>query len=373
MKIQIIKVNSKSQLLKFIDFPEELYKGCENWVPALRSDEFTNFNPRKNPAYEFCECECYMAVDGGKILGRVAAIVNHKSNEIWKQQVVRFGWLDFVEDINVLEALLKAVEEFGLSRKCNLIKGPLGFTDMDKEGLLVEGYEHLSPFTCLYNYPYYGEMLEKLGYSKDVDWTQKIVKIDEQLPPMLQFADMIEQKYGFHCAHSKSTKELGDKYGLDIFHLYNEAFVPLFQFAPLTDAQIKIYLETYTAILDPDFVAICLDENEKPVAFAFCVPSLSKAIKKSGGRLFPFGFINIYKALRKNDTLEALLIGVLPEYQGKGAVIPLFRYIHKNCIKRGITKMILNPQLEENIKVQSLFDQYETQPFSRRRAYCKSL
>ncbi len=373
MKTQIVKVETKSQLRKFIDFPEVLYKGCENWVPALRGDEFDTFNPKKNPAYDFCTSECYLAMDGKKIVGRVAAIINHKCNKIWKEEVVRFGWLDFVEDIEVLKALLSTVEEFGRKHNCQVIKGPLGFTDMDKEGLLVEGYEHLSPFTCLYNYPYYDEMLNKLGFSKDVDWTQKIVKIGETLPPMLQFAEAIEKKYNIHCVRAKNMKELEKRYGIDIFHMYNEAFAPLFQFAPLTDRQIDNYLKTYIPILDRDFVAVCVDKDDNPISFAFCVPSLSKAIKKARGRLFPFGFINILKALRKNDTLEALMIGVLPEYQGKGAIIPMFKYIHQNCIKRGIHTMILNPQLEDNVRVQTLFEQYETEPFSRRRSYSKPL
>ncbi len=369
--ITIKQVQKRSDLRKFIDFPEIIYKDNPYWVPALRGDEFDTFNPKKNAAYEYCEAECYLAYKDGQIVGRVAAIINHKANQMWKEAVVRFGWLDFIEDIEVLRALLDAVITFGKERKCELIKGPLGFTDMDKEGLLVEGYDKLSSFTCLYNYPYYGEMLEKLGYTKDADWTQKVVKVEEQLPRMFEFGDIVAEKFGLRCYKPKSTKELADRFGLDIFHLYNEAFVPLFEFAPLSDRQIKDYLETYTAILDKDFVAVCIDANEKPVGFAFCVPSLSKAIKKSRGRLGPLGLLRLFRALKKNDTLEALMIGVLPEYQGKGAILPIFKYLHQNAIKRGIKRMVLNPQLEDNLKVQNLFEQYETTPYTRRRSYIK--
>ncbi len=373
MPIQIVKVSSRSQLRKFIDFPEELYKDSENYVPALRGDEFDTFNKRSNPAYEFCESECYLAMDGKTVVGRVAAIINHKANRNHGDTAVRFGWLDFIEDINVLKALIEAVETFGHAHSCTLIKGPLGFTDMDKEGLLVEGYENLSPFTCLYNFPYYGTMLEQLGFVKEVDWTQKLVKITSDFPSMFRLADRIEQRYGLRCVRSKSMWDIGKRYGMEIFHLYNEAFAPLFQFSPLTDRQIKRYLQTYLPILDPDFVAICVNSEDKPVGFAFCVPSISKAVKKSGGRLLPFGIFRILRALKKNDTLEALMIGVLPEYQGKGAVIPIIKFLHENALRRGISRLMLNPELEENFKVQTLFDEYEGTPYMRRRAYTKPM
>ncbi|MCR5547365.1 MAG: GNAT family N-acetyltransferase [Bacteroidales bacterium] len=373
MAVLLKTVKTRCELRKFIDFPLGLYKDCENYVPALRGDEFDTFNPKKNDAYEFCDAECYLAEKDGKLAGRVAAIVNHKANETWNQEVVRFGWLDFIDDIEVLAALLDKVAAFGRARGCKYIKGPLGFTDMDREGLLVDGYENLSSFTCLYNYPYYDTLLAKLGFTKDVDWTQRVVEIGEDYPPMFQFADMIEKRFDLHVYKGRSTKEMADRYGMAIFHMYNETFAPLFQFAPLNDKQIKTYLKTYVPILDPDFVAVVINGEDKPVGFCFCVPTLSRAIKASDGKLFPLGLFRILKALRKNDTLEALLIGVLPEYQGKGASVLLFKHIHENCIKRGVKRMILNPQLEENFKVQSLFEQYKTSPYTRRRSYIKEI
>ena len=369
MSVEIKTVRNRQDLKRFVDFPEKLYKDCDNWVPALRGDEFDTFDPKKNGAYDYCESECYLAVREGEVVGRVAAIINHHANRDWGEEIVRFGWLDFIEDKEVLKALLDAVVAWGKARGCTKVKGPWGFTDMDKEGLLVEGFEHLSPFTCLYNYPYYDRLLQELGFSKDVDWTQRIAKVTDQLPPMFQFAGLIEQRYGLHVFQARSTKELADRYGLAIFHMYNETFAPLFQFTPLTDKQIDRYLKTYVPILRPEFVSICLDKDDRPVGFTFCVPSLAKAVKKARGRLFPLGFVHILRALRRNDTLEALMIGVLPEYQGKGANVLMFKHIHENALKFGIDKMILNPQLEENFKVQSLFEQYETEPFMRRRAY----
>ena len=373
MSVSIQKASSRRQLRKFIDFPEKLYRGCENWVPPLRGDEFDTFNPRRNGAYEFCEAECYLAFRGSEIVGRVAAIVNHKANEIWGMKVVRFGWLDFIEDEEVLSSLVDSVREFGRVRGCTFVKGPLGFTDMDKEGLLVEGFQYLSPFTCLYNYPYYDTLLQKIGFSKDVDWTQKLVHLGSEMPPTYKFASLVEERTGLHIGKFRSTAEMARKCGKEIFHLYNEAFAPLFQFTPLTEKQIGRYLKTYVPILDTDFTAVCLDADEKPVGFAFCVPSLAAAVKKSRGRLLPFGIFRILRALKHNDTLDALLVGVLPQYQGTGATLLLFKHIHENCERRGIDKIIMNPQLEDNVKVQMLVKDYEHEVLMRRRAYISEL
>jgi GNAT superfamily N-acetyltransferase len=300
-------------------------------------------------------------------VGRIAAIINHKADG--EENVVRFGWLDFIEDEEVLKTLIDTVADWGKQRGRTEMRGPWGFTDMDKEGLLVEGFEHLSPFTCLYNYPYYGPMLEKLGFTKEVDWTQRTLDVSPELPSMFQFAHLIEKRSNVHVVQPTSMKDMCRRYGMEIFHMYNEAFAPLNGFSPLTDKQIENYLDTYVPILDKDFVAVAVNDKYQPIGFLFCVPSLSKAVKKSNGRLFPFGFIRIMKALKKNDTLEALIMGVLPDYQQCGIPVLLFKYLHENCIKRGIDTIIMNPQLEENYKVQSLFGEYTTHPFMRRRAY----
>jgi len=371
MSIQIVKVESHRQLKKFVAFPLKLYKDCANWVPALEGDEYDTFNPEKNGAYDFCEADCFLAYKNGEIVGRVAAIINHKADDA--QGIVRFGWLDFINDEEVAQALIDTVAAWGKQRGRTEMHGPWGFTDMDKEGLLVEGYENLSPFTCLYNFPYYGTILEHMGFVKDVDWTQRVLLLDGNLPPTYKFAHLIEERYGIHVVQPKSMKQMCDQYGMEIFHMYNDAFAPLMGFSPLTDKQIANYLKTYVPILDKDFVAVAVNTEDKPIGFLFCVPSLSKAVKKSNGRLFPFGFIRILRALKKNDTLEALIIGVDPRYQQKGVPLLLFKYLHENCLKRGIDKVIMNPQLEENYKVQSLFGDYNTVPFMRRRAYKKEI
>ena len=275
---------------------------------------------------------------------------------------------------NVEGALIDAVVAFGRKRGCTVIKGPLGFTDMDKEGLLVEGFEYLSPFTLIYNYPYYGPRLEELGFVKDADWTQKIVEIPDTEPAKMKFAPLVEERFGLHAVTGMSMKEMGRKYGMDLFHLINTSFAQLYEYTPLTDKQIRAYLDVYLPILNKDFVAVIVDADDQVAGFGFCVPTLSRAFQKAKGRLFPFGFLHILRALRKNDTIEALMIGVLPEYQGKGASLLIFKYLLDSCRKYGIRRMLTNPQLENNLKVQSVFDGLlEYHEFMRRRSYVKPL
>lgn len=372
-EITVVKVSTRCQLRTFITYPERLYKNCDNWVPALIGDEFETLRKDKNPAFEFCDADYFLAYRDGKVVGRVAAIINHNANRTWDCKVVRFGWLDFVDDADVLKALLSEVEKWGAERGCDTMKGPLGFTDMDKEGSLVEGYENLSSFTCLYNYPYYDTRLKEYGLEKDADWLQDWVEISPQLPEVLKYAELVEKRFGLRVYQARSMKELGDKYGKALFHTLNEAFAPLYQFTKLSEKQIDAYVKSYLGILNKDFVCILVDREDKAVGFAVCVPSLSKAIKKARGRLFPFGFFPILKALNSNDTIEALMIGVLPEYQRMGASALIFKYLHENAIKYGIKRMVMNPQLETNLKVQTLFDVYKPKPYTRRRSYSKKI
>lgn len=372
--IEIKEISGEKALREFIKFPERLYKDCPQWVPSMISDELRTLGD-SNPALEFCQKAYYLAYDEtGRIVGRVAAIINHKANELWNEKTVRFGWIDFIDDRRVSSALIEKVSRWGRERGCNRIKGPLGFTDMDKEGLLVEGFEHLAPFTVIYNYPYYAEHLEAMGFTKDADWTQKMMDIPDTLPEIFKMTDMIESRFKIRVVKDMPMKELRRRYGMALFHVCNDSFKELYEFTPLSDRQIDDYLDTYCALLSTDFVALAVNEQDKAIGFAFTVPSLSKAFQKAKGRLFPLGFIHLFRALRKNDTIEALMIGVLPEYQGTGAHLLLFKHIHENCIKYGIRTMLANPQLENNAKVQTVFEGiYETHEFMRRRSYVKDI
>jgi len=369
--IEIVRVEGRRQLMQFIRFPFDLFKDCPQWVPAFESDEIKSLSDQ-NPSLSFCERELYLAKRNGKIVGRVAAIVNHKANEKWKENTVRFGWIDFIEDFDVAKALIDTVIAWGRAKGATKIKGPLGFTDMDREGLLVEGFEHDSPFTVIYNYPYYGEYLERMGFSKDADWTQRIIDLPDTLPPMFQYADLVEKRYGLHIYKATTLRQMARR-GREMFHVLNDAFAPLYEYTKLSEEQIDGYVKQYVPVMNKDLVAFIVNDEDKLVGFAVTMPSISRAVRKAKGRLFPFGFIPILRALRHNDTIEALLIGVLPEYQGKGANVLMFKHIHENCIRLGIKRMLLNPQLEDNYKVQSLFGEYNPQPFQRRRSYVMDL
>jgi len=371
--IEVKEVRSHRDMRRFVRFPFRLYRSERNWCPPLVGDEFDTFNPRKNGALRFCEHQCFLAYMDGQIVGRIAAIINRRSDEKSGERCLRFGWLDCIDSPAVCSALMAAAEKWGAKRSCTVMRGPLGFTDMDKQGLLVDGFEHPSPFTCLYNYPYYDDLVTSAGFAKEKDWVQRSVNIKPQLPQMYSFAGIIEQRYGLHMADAKSTRELAEKYGMDVFRAYNEAFSNIYGSSQLDEDQIRKYIRTYVPIMNKDYLAVCLDAEDRPVGFAFCVPSLNQAIRKARGRLVPFGFVHVLRALKKNDSVEALLIGVLPEYQGKGASVLVMKKIHESCLKNGIHRMIINPQLEDNTKALSLFDQYDAEFYMRRRAYVKQI
>lgn len=369
----IVPVQNRGMLKQFIRFPLDLYKDCEKWVPSFEGDEFKALGP-DNPSLSFCERELYLAFREGKVVGRVAAILNKKANEKWKENTVRFGWIDFIGDFEVAKALIDTVTAWARSKGANKLKGPLGFTDMDREGLLVEGFENDSPSTVIYNYPYYPEYLERLGFSKDVDWTQRVIDLPDQLPPMMQYASLVEKRYGLHIYPAKNLKQMVRR-GREMFHVLNDAFAPLYEYSKLSEDQIDAYVKQYAPAMNKDLVAFVVNEEDKLVGFTVTMPHISAAVRKAKGRIFPFGWIHLLPALspRKNDTVEALLIGVLPEYQAKGAALLMFKYLHENYLRLGIKHMLLNPQLEDNHKVQNLFGEYNPQPYQRRRSFVKEI
>lgn len=370
--MNLVEVRNNRQIRQFITFPEKLYKDCPNWVAPLRFDERNVLSP-KNPAFEFCEAVYYLVVnEKNEILGRIAGIINHRANKDWEEKTARFGWIDFIEDIDVLRLLIDGVTNWAKEKGMKYLKGPLGFTDMDKEGMLVEGFEHLAPITCIYNYPYYGAMLEQLGFHKDVDWTQRLLMVPEKTPPIFEYADLVTKRFGVKLFEPKSNKELKSK-GRQLFEVLNNSFAPLYEFTKLTDRQIDCYLDEYLPFVDKDYTCMALNERDEVVGFIICIPDLSQAFKKANGKIFPLGFAHILHDLRHCTTLEALMIGTLPEYQGKGASLLLLKHVIESCHRHKITTVRMNPQLEENNKVQSLFDQFEVKPFLRRRSYTITL
>ena len=371
--VEIVPVRGRRMLKQFIRFPFDLFKKCPQWVPAFEDDELKSLGD-ENPSLSFCERELYLARRDGKIVGRVAAILNRKANEKWKENTVRFGWIDFIEDFNVAKALVDAVIAWGRERGATKVKGPLGFTDMDREGLLVEGFEHDSPFTVIYNFPYYGEFLERMGFTKDVDWTQRYLTFDSELPAMYKYADIIESRFGLHIYKADTLKQMARR-GREMFHVLNAAFAPLYEYTKLSEEQIDGYVKQYVPVLNKDLVAFVVNEKDELVAFTVTMPHISAGVRKAKGRIFPFGWMHILPQLnaKKNHITEGLLIGILPEYQAKGAALLMTKYLHENYIRLGVKRMLMNPQLEENYKVQTLFEPYNPQPYQRRRSYVKEI
>ena len=374
MNVEIKKVERNRELRQFITFPEKLYKNHPLWVPALLSDELNTLKKTRNPAFEFCEADYFLAYRGKEIVGRVAAIINNKANKDWNEVTVRFGWIDFIDDYEVSKALIDTVAKWGKAKGATKIKGPLGFSDMDKEGLMVDGFDKIQSITCIYNYPYYVVHLERLGFVKDIDWTQQILDVPELSPETLRYAELVEKRYGFKIFKAKNNKELEAK-GNEIFNVLNDAWngSSLYEFTRLSEAQIKSYVKQYLPMVNKDFICLVMNKEDKIIGFSICGPSLSYAMRKAKGRLFPFGFIHLLRALKKNDLLEAYMIGTLPEYQGKGVAVLIFKHIHENAIKYGMKRMITNPQMETNRKVQSLWDNYEHEHYVRRRSYTKDI
>lgn len=373
MPVTILEVSSKKELKDFIAFPEKLYKDSQNWVNALWKDEYDTLLKDKNPAFEYCEAWYFVARDGDEIVGRVAAIVNRNANRDWNEKYMRFGWLDFVDDFEVSAALMGKVEELALKLGMTAVNGPFGFTDLDREGMLVEGFENRGSFTTLYNFPYYKDHLERLGYVKDADWHQREYDVPKEVPDKLrQYSQIIKRRYNVRVLEPVSRKKLR-KYGIGLFEAYNKAFVPLYGFSPITQRQIESYVDQFLPMINFDLIAIVVNGEDKVVAFAITMPNISLALKRCRGKLFPLGFLHILKALKSYEFIDMLMIGVVPEYQQKGLNAVIFDHLNTNFIKLGVKKVVANPQLDNNTAVLNIFDYYEGRPFMTRRCFIKEL
>lgn len=374
--LEIRKVEVRRPALKkFVNFAIDLYDGNDYFVPPLVMDECDTLTPSKNPAFDFCEAQCFMAYRDGVPVGRVAGIINRQVNEKEGKQNARFGFLDFIDDKEVSSLLMKTVEDWARSKGMKRIIGPLGFTDLDREGLLIEGFEELSTMATNYNYPYYASHLEELGYAKEADWLEFQMTVPDGIPERYdRIADIVKKKYGLKVVKFKSGSEAKAKYGEDLFRLVNEAYRDLYEYSPLTDRQIQHYIKVYLNILDFDLVTFIADADDQLVGIGISMPSLSRGLQKSKGRLFPFGWIHLLKALKgKNDRVDLLLVAVKPEYQSKGVNALLFQDLIPHYIRKGFRLAESNPEMETNDKVQNQWGYFETRQHRRRRSYAKDL
>lgn len=373
MAITVKEVAGKGDLKKFIKFPFKLFKDNKFWVPPLISGEKETFNPKKNPAFEYCDAKLFLAYKDGKVAGRIAGIINTRANSIWNTKFVRFGWIDFIEDVDVAKALLNAVEEWGKSKGMIEIQGPLGFTDMDMEGMLVEGFDKLPTIANIYNYPYYPQIMEQLGYKGSEDWIQ--VKFDAQQPvpeKIQRINKLIAEKYNLRILEVKKRKDIMP-YAHGFFETLNAAFAPLYGFAPLTDKEIDRYVKQYFSFIDLKLVCLVLDANDKVVAFGISMPSLSRAYQKAKGRLFPFGIFHLLRAIKKYDSIDLYLNGVHPDWQSRGIHSLYYNKLSQTYIDLGIKIAVTNQQLESNKAALSMWNNYDAEPYLRRRCYEKHL
>lgn len=376
MSIIIKQVTSKRDLRKFVDFPNKLYKGNEYFVPKLFSDEMTTFNKKKNPCYSFSEASLYLAYKDGKLAGRVAAIINHKANQIWNHKEVRYGWIDFIEDVDVARALMQTVEEYGRSRGMDTISGPLGFTDFDPEGMLIDGYDKLCTMALIYNYPYYPRIMEELGYGKEVDWVEYKITVPDVLPDkIVSVSKIVQDRYGFKIRKLTKKEAIKEGRAHELFRLVNATYSKLYNFTPLSDEMIDSYIESYMKILDFEYITVVVDPNGDMAAFGIAVPSIARALQKSRGKLFPFGWFRIMRSyfFKHEETIELLLVGVKEEYRNKGLMALIFSDLIPRMRKGGFRYGETNANLENNTTIQQQWQMFETEFTKRRRIYTKKL
>lgn len=373
MSVEIKKVTTKSELKRFIRFNYEFYKGNSYSVPDLYDDMLNTFSPKKNAAFEFCEADYFLALRDGKIVGRVAAIINRRANETWNRKTVRFGWIDFIDDMEVSTALIDTVKQWGKERGMTEIEGPLGFTDMDAEGMLVEGFDQLSTMATIYNYPYYPQHMERLGLSKSADWVEMKIYVPDSIPEKhRRISEIIAKRYNLHIRKLKSKKEVRQSgVAHDIFRLINDAYTPLFGYSRMTERQIDQYVKMYVPVLDLRMVSIVENEQNEIVAVGISMASLSRALQKAKGRLLPFGWYHLLKALmwKRPKVLDLLLVAVRPDYQGKGVNALLFTDLIPVYKELGFEYAESNPELEMNEKVQNQWQYFKTEQHKRRRCF----
>jgi GNAT superfamily N-acetyltransferase len=373
MDVQIKEVTTRKELKSFIHFPFELYRGNPNWVPTLLFDELNTLRRDKNPAFEHCEARYWLAYRDGRIVGRVAGIINRRHIEKWGQRYMRFGWIDFIDDPSVPKALMETVEIWANETGMTALHGPLGFTDLDREGMLVEGFDELGTLATIYNYSYYPDHMEKLGYIKDTDW----MEYEFSVPPepnetIARIADIALRRNKLILLKLRKKKELL-LYAKELFQLLDDEYKHLYGTVPLTEKQVKAYIDQYFGLVAPDFIPIVMDQNNRMVAFGIVMPSLSLALQKTKGLLFPFGFIYLLGALKKNDRADLYLVAVRSEYQGKGVNAILMNKMHGVFNRLGIKKVESNPELETNQNVQGQWKYYQKRQHKRRRVFIKQL
>lgn len=376
MAITIKTVTTHKELKTFVRYANKLYKGNPYYVPSMPFDDMNTLSKDVNGAFEFCEAEYFLAYKDDKLVGRVAAIINHKANKAWDVNQVRFGWFDFIDDIEVSKALLDAVISFGKSHGVNQIVGPLGFTDFDPEGMLVEGFDRLSTMALIYNHPYYPEHMKQLGYGKETGWVEYRLTLPDEVPERhLKVAEFVTERYGLRLVKKTKKQVYKEKYGQKIFNLINETYCKLYGYSLLSEKQIDQFVDTYLGVIDMDMLAFVEDRDGNLIAAGLAMPSIAKALQKCNGEMVPFGWYHLLKNMywKRPDTLELLLIGVKPEWQSRGVNSLIFVDLLQRYKKMGFKYAETNANLETNTKVQAMWSVFEKEQHKKRWVFGKEI
>lgn len=375
-QIIVKEVKTSRELNRFVQFGVDLYKGNNCYCPPLIFDEINTFKKGKNPAHEVCDFILYMAYRDGEIVGRIAGIVNNRANEAWSVKKCRFGWFDFIDDYEVFKSLLDAVAEWGRSKGMERLNGPVGFTDFDHQGLLIEGFDYNSPMASLYTYPYYVAHYERYGLEKEADWIEFQVHPPKEAPErMRRVAALVAERYGLHTVKVKNSRELRKRYGYTYFDVLDSAYQKLYNYQPMTARQKQYYCNMFFPLLNFDFVTIVANDKDEIVAVGLGMPSLSEALRKCRGRLFPFGWYHLLKALKakKMTDFDLLLIAVRPDYQNRGVNALIVDEMTPHFSEYGIQRVETSAILETNNKSQANFVIFDHIQHKRRRAFIKEL
>ena len=376
MSVEIKEVQSRRELREFVNFPEKLYRHNPYYVPPLEFDQMDTLDQEKGAAQEFCDSKLYLAYKDGKLAGRVAAIVNRLANKQWNHKEVRFGWYDFIDDREVSKALMDKVEEFGRKYGMESVVGPLGFTDFDPEGLLIEGFDQLSTMALIYNYPYYVDHIEEMGFQKDADWIEYKIEVPKALPERVaRMANIIEQRANVHVT-PLTRKLIKEKdYAHKIFKIINECYKNLYNFTVLPEKMADKYIGFYLKVLDLNYVSLVENDKDEIVAFGITMPSIVRALQRSRGKLFPFGWWYLAKSLffKREEGVEMLLVGVNPDYRNSGVNTLVQLDMFKKYTEAGVKWAETNAILETNIKNQGQFKEFDRECKKRRRSYIKPL
>ncbi|MFO7848409.1 MAG: GNAT family N-acetyltransferase [Spirochaetia bacterium] len=371
--IELREVTSKRDFKEFLSFPYRLYKDHPYWVPPLYLDEKNTLSRQKNPSFSHCESRYWLAVENGKTLGRIAAIRNDRYIEKWENPYLRFGWLDMVNRDDVVDALFRAVENWAIEQGLTAVHGPLGFTDLDREGMLVEGFEEKETLPMIYNYPYYPVQLNRLGYTKDVDWLQFSIKVPERLSPKFsRLKKVVMERNNLELLEFDSAKEV-ISYADRAFAVLNEAYSELYGVVELDETQVRNYIKQYFSFVRPEFIKLMVEQGGEVIAFAIALPRLTEALQKTRGKLLPFGFLNLLHAMKNPSELVFYLIGIKPAYQNRGINAVLLTELYRECREHGIHTVQTCGELEHNSNVVTLMKNFEHRINKRRRCYIKSL